>query len=295
MRVTFRSIDQALAAINTAGEQFVRAQEQVATGRRLRAASDDPGAALRAVDGHTEIGALDAYTRSADTARARLTVIDGVLSALIDTLSEAQTAAATARGTTADQPSRDALAAKLEGQRDRVLNFLNTSFRGTYLFSGTEARTPAYAQVAGVWVYQGNGDSVTVEVGRSRQVSVATDGSAIAKGGDPVDVLTAFDAMIVAVQAHDEAALADGMAALSRTFDRTLRAQSQVGADLSGIDDEQQTLSRFRLSAEARVAKDEDVDMAKAISQMTQAQTAYQAALGAVGASSKASLLDYLR
>lgn len=295
MRVTFRAINESLDAINTAAEQFARAQEQVATGRRLRVASDDPVAAQRAIEGHTEIGALDAYTRSADTARARLSVLDGVLTALVDTLTEAQATAATARGNTADQVTREALVAKLQGQRDRTASFLNSTFRGTYLFSGSKAQTQPYVFAAGAWTYQGNTTPVTVDVGRSRTATIAMDGRAIAQGADATDILSAFDVMIAATQASDEAGMATGMTALSRTFDRAVRAQSQVGADQYGIDEGQETLTRFRLAAEQRVSKDQDADMAKAISQMTQARTAYEAALGAVGNASRQSLLDYLR
>ena len=49
------------------------------------------------------------------------------------------------------------------------------------------------------------------------------------------------------------------------------------------------------VSVVTRVAKDEDADLALAISEMNRAQTAYQAALGAIGATSRTSLLDYLR
>jgi len=295
MRVTFRAIDESLDAINTAAQQFARAQEQVATGRRLRSASDDPVAMQRAINGYAEIGTLDAYTRSADTARARLSVLDGVLTALVDTLTEAQATAASARGNTADQVTRDTLVAKLQGQRDRTASFLNATFRGTYLFAGSEALTQPYIFSGGAWVYQGSAAPVTVDVGRSRTATIAMDGRAVAQGADAADVLTAFDSMIAAAQTSNEAGVEAGMTALARTFDRVVRAQSQVGNDQYGIDEEQETRVRFRLAAERRVSQDQDADMAKAISQMTQARTAYEAALGAVGNSSRASLLDYLR
>lgn len=295
MRVTFRAIDEAVSAITVASEQFARAQAQVATGRRLRTASDDPGAALRAIDGRAEIGTLDAYTRSGDTAQARLSVIDGVLTAMVDTLTEAQATVAQARGTTADQSTREALVAKLQGQRDRLASFLNATYRGTYIFSGSQTQTASYALVAGAWVYQGDAAPVTVGVGAGRSVTTGLDGRAIAQGADTSNVLAAFDSLVAAAQTADEASLEAGMASLGRAFDRAVRAQSQVGADLHGLEKERETLTRFRLAAESRVSKDEDADMAKAISQMTQAQTAYQAALGAVGRASKVSLLDYLR
>ncbi len=295
MRVTFRSVDAGVQAINTAAEQMLRAQGQVQTGRRVRVASDDPAAAQRVIAGRTEMGAIDSFTRSADTASARLSVMDGVLTALVDTLTEAQTTAAQGRGSTADQPQRDAVAAALLGQRDRVASFLNTTFRGTYLFSGGQAQTPPYVLTGAGWTYQGDLTPVTVEIGRARDVAIALNGNAIAQGSDAVNVLTAFDNLIVAVQARDEAGMAAGMDGLSRAFERTLRTQSQVGSDLRSAADEQVTLTQFRLATLTRVSKDEDADMVAAITEMNQAQTAYQAALGAVGASAKVSLLDYLR
>jgi hypothetical protein len=179
MRVTFRAIDESLDAINTAAQQFARAQEQAPPGAAAIRQRRPGGHA--AGDRRTEMGTLDAYTRSADTARARLSVLDGVLTALVDTLSEAQATAATARGNTADQATREALVLKLQGQRDRTASFLNSTFRGTYLFSGSAALTPPYVFAAGVWTYQGNSAPVTVDIGRSRSATIAMDSRAIAK------------------------------------------------------------------------------------------------------------------
>ncbi len=67
------------------------------------------------------------------------------------------------------------------------------------------------------------------------------------------------------------------------TYDETNVAQSA---------DRMQTL---RNAAGARLSAAQDTNMAEAISRMSKAQTAYQAALGAVGASSKLSLMDYIR
>ncbi|MGE0863528.1 MAG: hypothetical protein AB7P34_06465 [Vicinamibacterales bacterium] len=294
MRVTFRSIDDGIDALNTAAEQFSLAQRQVATGRRLQSPSDDPSAAMRIIQGTNEIGTIDAYTRANDTAGSRLTVLDNVLGTIVDRLTEAQAAAAQGRGTTADAATREALAEKLRGIRDGLVGDFNTTFRGTSLLSGAEAQTEAYAQVAGVWTYQGSTDQVTVDIGRGRDVAVALDGQAIAQGADASDLFTEFDALITAVQAADEAGMTTGMDALQRAFNRAVRAQSGVGIDLTGIEQEQQNLASFRVANLKAISLDRDANMAEAITEMSQADTAYRAALQAVGATSKVSLMDYL-
>jgi flagellar hook-associated protein 3 FlgL len=295
MRVTFRAIDDGLAAISAAAEQFTRAQHQVETGKRMRTASDDPGAALRVIDGRTELGTIDSYTRSADTALSRISVMDTVLSSIVDKITEGQRIITKARGNTADTPARVAMAAEVQGLRDALLTDLNTTFRGTFLFSGADAKQVPYANIAGTWTYQGDATTVGVDIGKNRNATIAFSGEDITRGGDPDDILKVLDDMVLAVQAPDEAALAAGMAALSRMFDRTVRAQSMVGVDEAGIEEEKQRLSDFRLASLQRVSVDEDVNVAIAITEMNQADTAYRSALQAVGASAKVSLLDYLR
>ena len=295
MRVTFNAVHSGLEALNESAQRFVRAQQQVETGKRVTKASDDPAAALRAVGGHAQIGTLDSYTRSADGGSARLAILDTMLTDIVDKITEAQSTVAGVRGTTAAQNARDAAALRLQGLRDELASDINTTFQGTYLFSGGEVQTQSYAQVAGVWTYQGDHTAVSVDINENRSVSTGLDGEAIFKGSDPADLLTTLDTLIAAAQANDQVALADGMDALGRAFNRATRAQSQVGADQRGVEEELERLSAFRSVTAKAVSKEEDANLAVAISEMTKADEAYRAAIGAIGASQKYSLLDYLR
>ena len=54
-------------------------------------------------------------------------------------------------------------------------------------------------------------------------------------------------------------------------------------------------LATLRLASVAQLSKDRDANVVEAIAKMNQAQITYQAALGAVSAASKVSLLDYLK
>ncbi len=295
MRVTFHSMDAGLEAINRAAAQFQRAQAQVATGRRIVVASDDPGGIERVIRGKAEIGAIDAYTRTADSATARLSVMDTVLSDIIEKLTSATATTAGARGSAVPQSARDAAAAALGGIREAIAADINTRFGSTALFGGSEGDVTPYAWIGGVWTYQGNMDEVALDIGRNRIVTVSIPGVTLAQGGDAEDIFTVLDNLAAAVQAGDQAGMADGMAALERAFDRATRAQGRVGMDLRSIEDEQASLSAFRLASRTRVSADEDTNVAAALTEMSQADTAYRAALGAVGAASRVSLIDYLR
>jgi len=297
MRVIFNGLFRQVAdELNRTAGDLAAAQQQVSSGRRITKPSDDPSGASSAVTDHAVLGTLDAYTKTADTATSRLTVVDSALSDIVTKLTAAQTAAASARGSSVSQSQRDAAAASLQGISEALLGDVNAQFHGAYLFSGSRATTAPYTVGAGgvISSYQGNTATPSVDLGQGRSLQIAFDGSAIAQGSDPTDVFTVLTNLITAVRAGDVAGISQGMAGLDRATDRATLAQTQVGTNLNALDDARVRLSTERLTVRAQLSQTEDVNMASAVAHMSQADTAYRAALGAFSKVGRVSLMDYL-
>jgi len=295
MRVIFDLFRDGLSAIESAANQMALARQQVVTGRRISVASDDPLGMQQAIGEHATIGAIDAYTQTRDSAAARLSAADSVLNSMLDKLSAAIVAATDARGSNVDPAARAAASAAVRGLQQSLAGDLNTKFNGTYLFSGTQSTTASYANVGGVWTYQGDASTVQLEVEQGRLISVTFDGQAIAQGSDPTDVLTALNDLANAIDAGDNTAIGAGIDTLNRAFDRTNRAIGRLGADERTVDEAATRLSALRLAADGRRSHLEDTNMAEAITRMTTAENAYKAALSAVSTAERQSLLDYLQ
>jgi flagellar hook-associated protein 3 FlgL len=295
MRLIFDVVRDGLFSINSIAEQMAEARTQVTTGRRINQASDDPLGTALAIGEHGTIATIDAYTGTANAASSRLAAADTVLTHFIDKLTAAITTTAGARGSTATAEIRTAASQQLRGLRDSLLGDINAKFGGTFLFSGSETTTAAYAQVGGAWTYQGDAVAVQLEVENGRRVGVTIDGQALAQGSDTTDLFTALDDLATAVDNNDQPAIQAGMDALERAFDRAVSAQSRVGIDERGVDDATARLSALRLAAEARRSELEDANLAEAIAKMNEADTSYRAALGAVSTAERLSLLDYLK
>ncbi|HLG55888.1 MAG TPA: hypothetical protein VI485_11195 [Vicinamibacterales bacterium] len=298
MRVTFGSMHRnATAGIEAAAERLSSLQRQVSSGKRMEKPSDDPSATLGAIGERNESATIDQYKRATDTVGSRLSVIDTVLSDLINQVTAAQVAAAGARGTTKTQIQRDAIATDLEGIRDTVFADLNASFGGTYLFAGIASTAPAYTRTPGgpISAYAGSTQEMEVDVDATRSVKVAFNGLQLAQGADATDIFTEFDSLIAAVRAGNAPGIDAGRAALDRMFDRVSTSQGRVGADMRTIDEQKLRLGEMRRASGTRLASLEDANMAEAISGMTQADAAYRAALGAASTVTKQSLMDYLR
>ncbi|HET9372030.1 MAG TPA: hypothetical protein VFO19_17340, partial [Vicinamibacterales bacterium] len=121
MRIIFDVLRDGLSAINTAADQMALAQQQLSSGRRVSAASDDPLAVQQAVGEHASIGALDAYTRAADSIAPRLSAADNVISDIVEKLSAVLVAATSARGSAVSPATRDAAAKEVTGLREALV------------------------------------------------------------------------------------------------------------------------------------------------------------------------------
>ena len=298
MRVTFNSIHQdATAGLARANERLMDYQKQVSTGLRISKPSDDPSATATTIVERAGIATTERYTRAADSVGSRLSVVDTVLDDLINKLTAAQTAIMTARGTTATPATRDAAAQELLSLRDAVLDDLNTSFRDTYVFGGQAGTTKPFQKNPDGTIapYAGAAGEVAIDIDEHRSVTIAFNGDAIAQGSDADDVFATFDAAVAAVRAGDEAGLESAMQAFKRTFSRATEMQSRVGAGQRAVDDQKLRLTETKTAMAARVSKLEHANMAEAITGMSQADAAYQAALGAAGKITRLSLMDYLR
>jgi flagellar hook-associated protein 3 FlgL len=298
MRITFNSQYQdAAAAVEKASEQLLDAQRKVSTGRRISKISDDPTAAATSLAERSALGQVDQYSRAADSVASRLAVVDTVLSDVVVKLTAAQTAATAARGSTLTSNQRASLAQELGGIRDALLDDMNSTLHGRYLFAGAAVTTKPYTVTppATVAAYVGSNNEVRTDISGDRSVTIAFDGEAITRGTDPQDVFDSLDQLIADVSSGDNVGIDTGLAALRRAFDRATAAQSRVGSEMEMIDTQKLRLQQLKLSGAERLDKLEAVDMAEAITEMQHADAAYRASLGAIGTSSRTSLMDYLK
>jgi flagellar hook-associated protein 3 FlgL len=297
MRVTNNAtFIQSAADLERVSEQLAKWQQQVSSGRRVSAPSDDPAAASAGIRERNEIAVQDQYSEAADSANARLTVIDTVLSDVLVGLTSARTTILSARGSLIAPAQREAAARELESLRDALASSFNTSFKGTYPFAGSAGTTPPYQRQPDGTVVANAIDQtpVSLDIDRNTTVQITYSAEAIAQGADAEGLFDHLARAIAAVRAGNDADMQAASDGIQAVFGRTTAAQSLVGASLRAIETQQGHVSALKRASEARVADLEGANLAEAISGMNQADTAYRAALGAIGNRGRVSLMDYL-
>ena len=297
MRLTFAAtMRETYDGSASAAERMIKYQRQVSTGIKVAQPSDDPSATATTIAEKAAHASYEQYIQAGDSAESRLAVTDTLLSDIIDKLSAARTAILSAQGSETTDAQRENGAQELASLRDAILEDLTTSFRGTYVFGGAAGTVRPYSKdnAGVVQPYAGSTNEVTVDIDRNRPVTVVFNGEQIVTGNDATDLFTAFENAITAARAGDANALHTASGAIQRAFDRASQTQSTVGTSLRAIADHTSRLEDAGRASTARVASLEEANMAEAISGLQQAETAYNAALGAAARTSRRSLFDFL-
>jgi flagellar hook-associated protein 3 FlgL len=271
-----RMMDLASESINQGRARVARSGEQLTSGERVTRASDDPAAwaQARRADASRQLGAgrAEAIARSQE----RLDLVDGALATIGDSMVRARELALTAANATTPPEGMQAILAEVRALRQTALAAANTrSVDGEYIFSGSQAGTPAFDQAG---VFQGDDLTRSVETSAGAHETVAISGSALTSAGDGPGIFAQLDALEAALVAGDRAAIGATIDPLRAAEQQVNSVRAEGGAHSSALvtaDEVQRSLDLSLAALEVRLV---GADPITAATELAQHSTALQAA-----------------
>ncbi len=158
-------------SIHRHSQDLARIQEQIASGRRVIRASDDPSDANRILERRFQSASLDTYIANIDAVMMSLEQASSALgntSTALIRVGELLTQA----GGVLNQDQRDVVAEEIDGLLEQVVQDANRASLGTYIFGGVKSSTAPYSvqrsdgKIYAVQ-YQGSQDELPVPVASS--------------------------------------------------------------------------------------------------------------------------------
>ena len=301
MRITNNIIQrEALRQMQQGSRGILNAQRQVVSGLRLEKASDDPAAAAAAMSTRAGLRALEQYRRNIELVEARVQVEEGVLNQLGDTLTRARVLGLSAGTGTSGEAQR--LAAKAEV--DELINFVvqlgNTKVVDEYIFGGQWTDQPPFTAAQPDFLRRdGNGDPV--EPSGARETEIA-NGQYLRVHHDGREVFLETGALAALRQLSDAlvspnptAAIGQALRDLEGSFNQVQELIGGLGARANQLEITRSNLGALEVNLHMLKSNLEEVDLEKAISELVNRQTAYQAAMLATSRVMGLTLADYLR
>ncbi len=293
MRVDATSIASLVQTSQSLTARQTAITQQLSSGVRLSALSDDPLAAGRSATLAATLAQQDTFLASASTLTSRSQVADTALASVITQLTSAVSLAVQGANDTQTTANRQSVASQLTGIRDSILNLANSSYGGSYLFAGSHSTAAPFTLAAdGTVTY--NGDSATQSIATPGGGSIATSvagGAIFTDSTSPI--FAALQTAITALQSGSSTSTTS-VAALRSSLDVVITQRSSLDSNLSRLTAQttyvttQQTNTR---TEQTTLLASDPTTLATELSSVESQQTALLSTLGKID---KTSLFDYL-
>ncbi len=282
-------------AIQQSEQSLNTALQQLTTGKRVNQLSDDPAASANLVRSLSASANVDRYTANTSAVLGTLQTADSALSSVVTSLNQAITLGIQGANGSNNAANRQAAAIQVQGILANVVAQANTSYQGSYLFAGSTTQTPPFvaAPVTGQYVYTGNSTVNSVQVGDSLSVQINLPGDQVFTNG--ANVLGSLQTLISALQTGTPAQIGAATTAITTALNYVGQQRVPLGSTVNQLNAQDNFLSLESLTLITQQTALVGVDIAKAATDLSQAEVQHSAVLAAAAKVLPQTLLDYLK
>src|SRR5437016_4281537 len=179
LRINPNILPDLLLSLQQSKQNESTATEQLATGRSVNQLSDNPSAVATLVGNHNQAGQDDQFLQNLSSLGTRFQVADSTLSSVVQVLTRAISIGTEGANGTLSAADRQAIAGEVQGLQSQLVGLANTTYQGTYLFSGTAVTTQPFAlnTTTGAVTYNGNTSVTSVQLSNGNSISTNLPGS----------------------------------------------------------------------------------------------------------------------
>ena len=281
---------------------MLQRQEQIATQKRINRPSDDPNGMRRVLAGRSSLAAITQYMDNINQGKTRLKFTEQTLGFVDELIGQAHRIAQEKSENGATSLERSLAAEQVKGIYDMVLQFANSRFGDRYMFSGHQTDTTAFTRDNDFnATYNGDAGNFKIPIAENVEVAVDADGRKFfqdaVNGG--VNIFDQLRDLIAGLENPD---LALGTTQIQATVDpleaakrQVANKRSEVGPKLYRLQATEEHWTNVRNTVQAAIGREEDADVAQAIIELKNLETAYQSTIAAASRIIQPSLVNFLK
>jgi flagellar hook-associated protein 3 FlgL len=301
MRVTNKQkADIILYDIFRQSELLFRAQERVASGKKINQPSDDPIGMGKILDYRKSISSIDQHNKNIFRGKTWLDIAETALGEVYDLLNTAKNIAV--NESSGEYDTRVYSAAEVQHIYDQVLQLANSRVGNSYIFAGHETGTVPFSRDANYnATYAGDSGDIQIITGENVSVNLNVDGNETFTGVGVTGGVNIFDILrdlITGLENADTAAgttqISNQVAELESAIDQIQDARGKEAGISLRLETTENQLARLKVNVEDMLSETQDLDMVKAVLELQVQETAYQTALQMASRIIQPSLLDFI-
>ena len=286
MRVTQSMLsNNMLRNLSNSYSRLDKLQDQISTQKKFTKPSDDPVAAMMGMNYRTDLNRIQQFTRNIGEVRNWVDSTDDALDKGVLALQRIRELTVQASNGTLEEDQRKAVAEEVKQLKEHLENIGDTQVGGKYIFNGNQ--TNVRPSESGF-----QSGTIELEVFSGIKIPVNTEGKALF--GDMLSDDGDIQKLITALESNDPA-VGDMLENIDKNIDNFLSARAQIGAKQNRVDLMEDRLSQQEVFSTRILSDNEDIDMEKAIIELTTQESIHRAALSVGARIIQPSLTDFLR
>jgi flagellar hook-associated protein 3 FlgL len=298
MRVNPLYIKDLVGSLDATSATQARLTQELASGSRVNALSDDPIAVGQNVVLTAQIGRDDAFSQTSSSIQSMLQMTDSALSTVVSQMTSAMSLATQGNNGTLNPGNLQAIGNQLAGIRDEVVSLANTTYLGHYIFSGSLGSTTPFAlntsSSPAVATYQGDLGVQYLETPNGQQIRLNLPGSQVfsAAGADVLGTLNALiaDFSSGTVSAASQADAQSLSTALTHVTQQRVLIDNSLSR-LQAAESYNQTEKTQLIASQTTLLQ---ADVGQIATQLSTAETQQTALIQVIATLGKQSLFDQL-
>ncbi|MGW6299137.1 flagellar hook-associated protein FlgL [Peribacillus butanolivorans] len=292
MRVTQSMLtNNMLSNLSRSYEKMGKLQEQVSSQKRFSKPSDNPVAAMMGMGYRINLNQIQQYTSNISEATNWIDSTDDAISEAVSVLQRIRELTVQGSNGTYDGEQFESVSEEIKQLKEHLVSIGDTQIGGKYIFNGQNTNVkPSSVKDGDGNILYGTG-AINLEVFSGITIQINTDGSKIF--GDALAIGGSIDQTIDALENGGD--VSSTLEGIDETINTFLAMQAQVGARQNRIELMTDRLKQQEVFATEILSKNEDVDIEKAIMDLTTQESIHSAALSVGARIIQPSLLDFLR
>jgi flagellar hook-associated protein 3 FlgL len=287
-------------SLNSIGQRLDRVQQQISSGLRVTSVSDAPDAVSPILQTRASLASNDQVLQNLSLVTTETNSADQALQSATSLMDQARTLAAQASSGTQTPQSLADIGQQVGTVLQQLVGIANTTVEGRFIFSGDSDQTAPYSvdltQTNPVSAYQGTASTRQVQHPDGTTFAVAETAQQIFDApAANQSVFYSVASLYTALQNNDPAGISNALANVTGA-DSYLNSQlAFYGSVENKVSSATDFGNSLKLQLQTQLSQLQDTDEASAIVQMTQDQTAEQAAIQSWSQIPRTTLFDFLK
>jgi flagellar hook-associated protein 3 FlgL len=285
--------DRAIRYMNEAKAKYDELSEIAATGKNFQQSSDDPSLVSSALTLRSSVSTIESYSSSSSYAQDFMENSETAYGLMNDLISDANTIMLSAMSDTVSSDERvNDYAVQLKQILNQAISVANSSYNGSYLFSGTKVDTKPFTLAADESSVEYSGNTSTMKSSIAPGVSITINSDGVSAFNDFFNsVIQAIDGL----ENDDSTTMDSALTAINDSLTTMNKYRTNNSAILKQLDTNISHLATTKTELNSLLTIKEDANMTEAISLANLQLTTYETVIDVCSRTiSATSLFDVL-